>query len=266
MGAGRTSSRLRRRRRRSPRPAPRFAGARRTGPARAAVAPRETPARGSDPAGLRLGADAAGPVSRCCSIARGGDGDWQGLLDAGVYTNLMVPPATPAGLSIVRISLSAAHSDEDLVADHRLAGRAGQAARSPRARARGCNARLSASAAQPSSTSLTLSREAGRDLAVAAEVGMDLVDPVVAVAAFGRVGAHQGVAGVDDVECRQRLATLALAESSAKMASARPSVSRSAMRCCSEISMPEPAKALNSHGPAIAHRADEAGRASRGVA
>ena len=26
----------------------------------------------------------------------------------------MIPPATPAGLSIVRISLSAAHSDDDL--------------------------------------------------------------------------------------------------------------------------------------------------------
>ena len=39
---------------------------------------------------------------------------WQGLLDAGVYTNLMIPPATPAGLSLVRISLSAAHSVDDL--------------------------------------------------------------------------------------------------------------------------------------------------------
>ncbi len=39
---------------------------------------------------------------------------WQGLLDAGIYTNLMVPPSTPAGLNIVRISLSAAHSDDDI--------------------------------------------------------------------------------------------------------------------------------------------------------
>jgi 8-amino-7-oxononanoate synthase len=44
---------------------------------------------------------------------------WQGLLDAGVYTNLMIPPATPSGLNIVRISLSAAHSDEQL--DHIVA-------------------------------------------------------------------------------------------------------------------------------------------------
>jgi 8-amino-7-oxononanoate synthase len=41
-------------------------------------------------------------------------GLWQGLLDNGIYTNLMVPPSTPAGLNIVRISLSAAHSDEDI--------------------------------------------------------------------------------------------------------------------------------------------------------
>jgi 8-amino-7-oxononanoate synthase len=39
---------------------------------------------------------------------------WQGLLDNGIYTNLMVPPSTPAGLNIVRISLSAAHADEDI--------------------------------------------------------------------------------------------------------------------------------------------------------
>jgi 8-amino-7-oxononanoate synthase len=39
---------------------------------------------------------------------------WQGLLDAGIYTNLMIPPATPSGLSLVRISLSAAQSDDDI--------------------------------------------------------------------------------------------------------------------------------------------------------
>jgi 8-amino-7-oxononanoate synthase len=39
---------------------------------------------------------------------------WQGLLDCGIYTNLMIPPATPSGVSLVRISLSAAHSDGDI--------------------------------------------------------------------------------------------------------------------------------------------------------
>lgn len=65
--------------------------------------------------GYRLGTTAPGPVaalvfdSRDAALAL-----WQGLLDAGIYTNLMIPPATPSGLSLVRISLSAAHSDDDV--------------------------------------------------------------------------------------------------------------------------------------------------------
>lgn len=65
--------------------------------------------------GYRLGSEQPGPVAalvfpeRDIAIAH-----WQGLLDAGVYTNLMVPPATPNGLNIVRISLSAAHTDAHL--------------------------------------------------------------------------------------------------------------------------------------------------------
>lgn len=65
--------------------------------------------------GYRLGTTAPGPVaalvfdSRDSALAL-----WQGLLDAGIYTNLMIPPATPSGLSLVRISLSAAHSDDDV--------------------------------------------------------------------------------------------------------------------------------------------------------
>jgi len=65
--------------------------------------------------GYRVGSRDPGPVTalvfgeRSEAIAH-----WQGLLDAGIYTNLMVPPATPAGLYIVRISLSAAHSDAQI--------------------------------------------------------------------------------------------------------------------------------------------------------
>jgi 8-amino-7-oxononanoate synthase len=65
--------------------------------------------------GYRIGSEIPGPVlalvfsERDAAIAH-----WQGLLDAGIYTNLMVPPATPSGLNIVRISLSAAHSDQDI--------------------------------------------------------------------------------------------------------------------------------------------------------
>lgn len=65
--------------------------------------------------GYRIGADAPGPVTALVFAERERAIEhWHGLLEAGVYTNLMVPPATPSGLNIVRISLSAAHSDEDL--------------------------------------------------------------------------------------------------------------------------------------------------------
>ena len=65
--------------------------------------------------GYRLGTNTPAPVcalvfdNRAAAMAV-----WQGLLDAGVYTNLMIPPATPAGLCLVRISLSAAHSEEEI--------------------------------------------------------------------------------------------------------------------------------------------------------
>lgn len=41
---------------------------------------------------------------------------WQGLLDRGVYVNLMLPPATPNGQCLVRASLSAAHTPAQI--DH----------------------------------------------------------------------------------------------------------------------------------------------------
>lgn len=65
--------------------------------------------------GYRTGSDAPGPIVALVFAEREeAIAHWQGLLDAGVYTNLMVPPATPSGLHIVRISLSAAHSEGDL--------------------------------------------------------------------------------------------------------------------------------------------------------
>ncbi|PIQ37977.1 MAG: 8-amino-7-oxononanoate synthase [Lysobacterales bacterium CG17_big_fil_post_rev_8_21_14_2_50_64_11] len=39
---------------------------------------------------------------------------WQGLIEAGVYTNLMVPPASPDGSSLLRVSVSAAHTPEQV--------------------------------------------------------------------------------------------------------------------------------------------------------
>jgi len=39
---------------------------------------------------------------------------WKTLLDAGVYVNLVFPPAAPAGMSLLRCSVSAAHSPEQI--------------------------------------------------------------------------------------------------------------------------------------------------------
>ncbi|MDP2064880.1 MAG: aminotransferase class I/II-fold pyridoxal phosphate-dependent enzyme [Burkholderiaceae bacterium] len=39
---------------------------------------------------------------------------WDGLLKRGVYVNLMLPPATPNGVSLIRCSVSAAHTPEQI--------------------------------------------------------------------------------------------------------------------------------------------------------
>ena len=39
---------------------------------------------------------------------------WSGLLEAGIYTNLVLPPATPDGNSLLRCSVSAAHTPEQM--------------------------------------------------------------------------------------------------------------------------------------------------------
>lgn len=43
---------------------------------------------------------------------------WSRLLEAGLYTNVTLPPATPKGLSLLRSSVSAAHTPEQI--DHAL--------------------------------------------------------------------------------------------------------------------------------------------------
>jgi 8-amino-7-oxononanoate synthase len=41
-------------------------------------------------------------------------GFWRAMLDAGIYVNVAVPPATPNGVSLLRCSLCAAHTTEQL--------------------------------------------------------------------------------------------------------------------------------------------------------
>ena len=39
---------------------------------------------------------------------------WKYLLDHGVYVNLVLPPAAPDGTSLLRCSVSAAHTPEQI--------------------------------------------------------------------------------------------------------------------------------------------------------
>jgi 8-amino-7-oxononanoate synthase len=39
---------------------------------------------------------------------------WKTLLDQGIYVNLVFPPASPAGMSLLRCSISAAHTSEQI--------------------------------------------------------------------------------------------------------------------------------------------------------
>jgi len=39
---------------------------------------------------------------------------WNALIDAGIYTNIAIPPATPNSLSLLRVSVSAAHDDAQI--------------------------------------------------------------------------------------------------------------------------------------------------------
>ncbi len=39
---------------------------------------------------------------------------WNRTIDEGIYTNIAIPPATPNGLSLLRVSVSAAHTDQEI--------------------------------------------------------------------------------------------------------------------------------------------------------
>ncbi|MEX0914364.1 MAG: 8-amino-7-oxononanoate synthase, partial [Wenzhouxiangellaceae bacterium] len=63
----------------------------------------------------KLGSDKPGPVAAIILPDRDSAlAHWRGLLASGIYANLMVPPATPKGLNLLRISLSAAHTPEHI--------------------------------------------------------------------------------------------------------------------------------------------------------
>ena len=65
--------------------------------------------------GLETGTNEVSPViavkmpDELTTIAK-----WNGLFNAGVYVNMAVPPGTPNRLCLLRCSVSAAHSFEDI--------------------------------------------------------------------------------------------------------------------------------------------------------
>ncbi len=66
--------------------------------------------------GLTLGPQASPVVAVRCDSPEYALTVWHRLLAEGVYTNLIIPPASPDGSSLIRCSLSAAHSDEQVTA------------------------------------------------------------------------------------------------------------------------------------------------------
>lgn len=69
---------------------------------------------GLEELGYRLGPDVSPVVAALLDTPAQALGMWRGLIAEGVYVNLMLPPATPAGESLVRCSISAAHTPEQI--------------------------------------------------------------------------------------------------------------------------------------------------------
>ncbi len=69
------------------------------------------------------GFEPASDIGPVIAIARPDDQtalkEWYALLQAGVYVNLALPPATPHNMSLLRLSVSAAHTEDEI--DHILA-------------------------------------------------------------------------------------------------------------------------------------------------
>jgi 8-amino-7-oxononanoate synthase len=64
--------------------------------------------------GFTLGSDASPVIATIMDSPQQAADAWQMLLDSGVYVNLVVPPGAPKNMSILRCSLSAAHTPEQV--------------------------------------------------------------------------------------------------------------------------------------------------------
>ncbi len=64
--------------------------------------------------GFELGPEISPVVAVRCKDRESALSQWNQLLEAGVYVNMMLPPATPGGASFLRCSISAAHTPEQI--------------------------------------------------------------------------------------------------------------------------------------------------------
>jgi 8-amino-7-oxononanoate synthase len=69
---------------------------------------------GLQAAGFRLGPDLTPVIAVRLEKTENAFSAWKQLLAEGVYVNLVLPPATPDGGSMLRCSVSAAHSPEQI--------------------------------------------------------------------------------------------------------------------------------------------------------
>ena len=66
--------------------------------------------------GFELGPEISPVVAVRCKDRESALAQWNQLLEAGIYVNMMLPPATPRGASFLRCSISAAHTPEQISA------------------------------------------------------------------------------------------------------------------------------------------------------
>lgn len=69
---------------------------------------------GLEDLGFELGPQLSPVIAVRCKDRESALADWNKLLQAGVYVNMMLPPATPGGASFLRCSISAAHTPEQI--------------------------------------------------------------------------------------------------------------------------------------------------------
>ncbi|HVJ55677.1 MAG TPA: aminotransferase class I/II-fold pyridoxal phosphate-dependent enzyme [Aliidongia sp.] len=77
--------------------------------------------------GFSLGPEPSPVVSAIMPTPETAFAFWSRLLEAGLYTNVSVPPATPKGLALLRSSVSAAHTPEQIDRALDLFARVGRA-------------------------------------------------------------------------------------------------------------------------------------------